>query len=221
MTKVKFLYYFSLLIGLCLSTSTAFAQSSNDDGSARRVWAGIAAGTNVNQISGDNLQGYRHFGWNAGVVSGIKIAPRLSASFEILYSVKGAQPSRDLELPYFDNQNKPHLNYKINLPYFELPIYLSYYDKNKSSLGVGVSYGRLFNPTEQLDSVNFATTYLFNKTDWNILFNGTLAVYKNKGFINLRNTYSLNNIRMIQNTQLPHFGQQFNKTFALRALYLF
>lgn len=221
MTKVKLFYYLTVLITLCLSTSKSIAQSYDDEEEdTRTVWAGVVVGSNISQVSGDFLQGFRKYGINAGLTSSIKLAPRLSASLELLYSVKGARAS-NLELPYPDLKQNFYKSYGITLPYFELPIYLSYYDKKKSNIGVGVSYGRLNNPKEMLDSVNLATKYRFKSSDWNFIINSSLAVYKKKGFLNFRYAFSMNNIREIPNPNLPHFQEQFSKLMAIRAIYLF
>jgi hypothetical protein len=204
---------------LSFSTNDIYAQGAKPEDD-RKFYGGLIFGTNFTQVTGDFLEGYRKVGINAGVISYFVLAENFAGSMELLYSEKGSRPSSK-EVPYPNmNGTTFYKTYGINLPYAEIPILFNYFDKNKSNLGAGFSYGQLFNSKEYLDSIRTENIYPFRKADVNFILNANLRLI-DKLSLNIRFAHSITNIRKTQNILLPHRSQQFNKLFALRLVYLF
>jgi Outer membrane protein beta-barrel domain len=218
MAKVKYLIQLCILCALCFSTSITIAQDDDED--LRTFFGGVMFGVNASQISGDGIEGYRKVGLNFGAMTYIKLDENLALSMEMLYNEKGARYWKGVDPNIVTTTGKKYSIYKSTLPYAEIPFLLNVFDKNKSNAGLGISYGRLFNQKEILDSANIEPLFPFRKDDLNLIINGTLMVSKHFG-INLRFNYSLLNIRKIPNLELLHRPQQFTRMFTLRATYLF
>lgn len=124
---------------------------------AGRFAAGAVLGLNAAQIDGDTYAGYRKLGIQAGIQGLILLTRRLTLSTEILFSQRGARPSRKEKLEDFDNF------IDIHLTYVEVPVLLNL-SVGKAVEGLvpyrifgGVSIGRLINTKirETGDSVRF------------------------------------------------------------------
>ncbi len=220
MAKLNFFRFLAVLGGLSFSTNCVFGQYYDDEEVTRRFFGGIIVGGNASQVTGDYLQGYRHFGINAGAVTYIKFNKTVALSLELLYSVKGSKPGNQ-EVPFRAANNTIIRKYYIDLPYAEVPLMFHLFDKYNSSLGVGLSYARLFNAKEQVDSVNNAILHPYKKNDVNIAFNASLALYKKKLFWQFRFTHSLSTIRMTPDLNLFHRAEQSNKVLSSSVLWLF
>jgi hypothetical protein len=220
MAKLNFFRVISCIVILSFSTNASFAQYTEEDEDTRIFWGGLTLGTNVSQISGDYLQGYRKIGLNAGAVTFVKLTNRVALGTEIIYDQKGSKPGSG-EVPFLNAQNKAVRTYFIDLPYASLPFYINYYDKNKSSLGMGICYSRLFGETEMVDSVQHHIGFPFKRNDFGILLNGNLGLYKNHLILNFRFTNSLSTIRSAADLQIFQQTQQSNKVLTTRLIWLF
>jgi hypothetical protein len=202
----------------CFSTSIAIAQDDDED--LRTFFGGVMFGGNATQISGDGIEGYHKFGVNFGAMTYIKLDENMALSMEMLYNEKGSRWWKGVDPAIANTKGKLYSKYQITLPYAEIPIVFNYFDKRKSNAGIGLSYGRLFNEKEILDSANLITAFPIRKYDVNVILNGTLMLNKHFG-LNLRFNYSLLNIRKTPNLDLLHRPQQFTRMYSLRAMYLF
>jgi hypothetical protein len=186
---------------------------------------GVLLGFNAAQIDGDRLFGFHKVGLNAGVFGGFPIHKKnFYVRFELLYSKKG---SRMTNLDINNNQGK---NYIATLNYAEIPVLISYRDKDgKTQLGLGISYSRLFSATEQIDFLGTpnAINY-FKKRDICYVADISFMANKNIG-VGLRYNYSMFYIRHFANYTYngatlvnPYFGtNQFNNYITIRGIYLF
>jgi Outer membrane protein beta-barrel domain len=218
MAKVKYLIQMCIFCALCFSTIGANAQ--DDDEEIRTFFGGVMFGGNASQISGDGIEGYRKFGLNFGVMTYIKLDENMALSMEMLYNEKGSQWRKGSDPAIANLKGKVYGKYQITLPYAEIPILFNIFDKRKSNAGLGVSYGRLFNQKEILDSANLITAFPIRSYDINVILNGTLMATPHWG-VNLRFNYSLLNIRKTPNLDLLHRPEQYSRLFSLRAMYLF
>jgi hypothetical protein len=213
----------NILIGLfvpiafvVLSTNNLNAQWDND----RVFFGGIIAGANLSQVSGDAIEGYRKIGANFGAVTFFKLQDNIYGSMELLYNEKGSRYWHGVDPIYQSTTGKVYKKYGIVLPYAEIPLMLSYFDKKGSNAGMGLSYGQLFREKEYLDSARLETAFPFRKHDVNLILNGNLALTKNL-FFNMRFNYSLINIRKVHNVNLDHRVQQYSRLFTFRMMYIF
>jgi Outer membrane protein beta-barrel domain len=219
MAKINIKMRLLIICGLCFSTYLTMAQGAKPEDD-RKFYGGVTFGTNLSQVTGDFLEGYRKASINAGVITYFVLDENIAGSIELLYSEKGSRPSSK-EIPYpAINGTTFYKSYGISLPYAEIPILINYFDKNKSNMGAGFSYGQLFNAKENLDTFRTENIYPFRKADLNLILNANLRLV-DKLSLNLRFAHSLLNIRKDKNILLPHRDQQFNKLFAIRLVYLF
>jgi hypothetical protein len=99
----------------------------------------LILGGNICQVDGDECYHYRKFGAHAGAGALIPLTSWMDIGLEVLFNQKGA---------YKGDSINPHLGlytgtYKLNLNYAEIPVMIYLTDKDRYSLGVGVSYGRI------------------------------------------------------------------------------
>ncbi len=96
-------------------------------------------GGNITQVDGDECYRFRKPGIHAGAGALIPLTSWLDVGLEVLFNQKGA---------YKGDSINQHLGlytgtYKLNLNYAEIPLMVYFTDKDRYSLGVGVSYGRI------------------------------------------------------------------------------
>ena len=99
----------------------------------------LILGGNICQVDGDECYHYRKPGVHVGAGALIPITNWMDVGLEVLFNQKGA---------YKGDSINPHLGlytgtYKLNLNYAEIPVMVYLTDKDRYSLGVGVSYGRI------------------------------------------------------------------------------
>lgn len=107
----------------------------------------VFAGGNGTQVDGDECYGFRRFGVHAGAGALIPITSFMDVGLEVLFSQKGA---------YKGDSINSHLGlytgtYDLRLNYAEVPIMVYLTDKDRYSIGVGVSYGRLVGLNERIN----------------------------------------------------------------------
>ncbi len=141
---------------------------------SQRFKAAAILGTNLSQIDGDNLYGFKKIGLSAGGRLSYANEKTLDVALEMLYSQRGSSVN------FFNNTNEE----KIKLNYLELPIILSlrdwYIEKDgyyKVRAEGGLSYGYLFGA----DATGFDVSVLKNH-DISWLLGIGLNVSKRLGF---------------------------------------
>ena len=210
-----------LFIILCTFPLLVFSQAKKKN----FFEGGLLLGLNPSQIDGDNLYGFHKFGLNAGVYGAFPIYQKaLYFNFELLYSEKGSQSA------YAEIDNDPNQNYKVNLRYADVPMYLQYRDKDgKTRMGMGLSYGQLFSASETIDFANDPDALNeFKKRDVCWLADLQYFITPHLGF-NLRYSYSLLYIRHFATTTYngsfslnPAVGtNQYNNFITTRVIYTF
>ena len=182
--------------------------------------AGLIAGTNFSQVDGDYFAGYYKIGLNIGGIGYAKLGKQVALSWEILYSQKGSKSN----LTGIHGTDSVLIKkYGINLNYAEIPVMINFFDKHKSHVGIGVSYSRLINSSENITTDHSFSIdqekYPFKKSDYNILLGGQLHLWKGF-FLNIRYQYSLLPVR----TEIPtdfSRAKQYNNLWTVRVMYLF
>ena len=217
------LCFMMLLVG-----ANVFAQQENyfkqpdKNGRDKFFYAGVAIGINASQIDGDNFSGFHKAGLNAGIISYIKLKPKLYGNIELLYSAKGARDVKEYNSPQVGTVP---VIYTAKLNYVEIPLLLHYQAQDRIHAGVGLSYSRLFSAKEAIDevipnSINRREPN-FKQEDINLLLSIAYQLSGNL-FARARYQYSLTTIR--DAAQIPiEFGTpaQFNNLFALQFFLLF
>lgn len=110
---------------------------------AQIVKGEVFFGGNACQVDGDECYGYRKFGIHAGagaLIPVLKVSNfSMDVGLEVLFNQKGAYKGDSLRLHLGSYVGR----YNLKLNYAEIPLMLYLTDKDRYSLGVGVSYGRI------------------------------------------------------------------------------
>lgn len=115
---------------------------------AQIVKGEIFAGAHITQVDGDECYGFRKFGVHAGAGALVPVTKWMDIGLEVIYSQKGARKRDTLS-----SSSTFARTYKLNLDYVEVPLMIYFTDKNRYSLGVGVSYGRLVRLVEEENGI--------------------------------------------------------------------
>ena len=119
---------------------------------AQIVKGELFLGGNITQVDGDECYRFRKLGVHAGAGALIPITNWMDIGLEVLFNQKGA---------YKGDSINQHLGlytgtYKLNLNYAEIPVMVYLTDKDRYSLGVGVSYGRIVGLQEYVNGQSTA-----------------------------------------------------------------
>lgn len=107
----------------------------------------VFLGGNITQVDGDECYRFRKLGVHAGAGALIPITNWMDVGIEVLFNQKGAY-KRDSINQHFGLYTG---RYKLNLNYAEIPVMIYLTDKDRYSIGVGVSYGRIVGLQEYIN----------------------------------------------------------------------
>lgn len=113
---------------------------------AQIVKGEVFFGGNACQVDGDECYGYKKFGIHAGAGALIPLTSFMDLSLEVLFNQKGAFKRDSIQ----HGSTYPHA-YDLKLNYAEVPVMLYLTDKDKYSIGLGISYGRIVGIDEKID----------------------------------------------------------------------
>ncbi|MEQ8908295.1 MAG: outer membrane beta-barrel protein [Vicingaceae bacterium] len=99
--------------------------------------AGILAGVNASQVSGDGYSGFNKAGILVGVYTDIDISQKVNLQFEINYSQKGSRKNPNTK----EGDTEFFL---MRLDYVEIPV-MARFKNNRFTYEVGLYYGQLVN----------------------------------------------------------------------------
>ncbi len=106
----------------------------------------VFLGGNASQVDGDECYGFKKIGVHAGAGALIPITNWMDVGLEVLFNQKGAYKRDSVT---FGNAY-PHA-YNLNLNYAEVSVMIYLTDKEKVSVGIGASYGRIVGIRELVD----------------------------------------------------------------------
>jgi hypothetical protein len=180
----------------------------------------VIGGFNLSKVNGDETDGFKKIGLNAGVGVVAPIYKNWSLSLETIYSQKGSKLK-----PQFNDSLDG--SYSLKLDYAEVPFMIQYTDKDNVSAGVGVSWGRLVNIAEYKDGYRVDSVTLesgvFDRDDWSAFGDVRVRVYKNL-LMNLRYEHSINKIatRTMIDSQggKPNKRDFYNVLWSFRLIYM-
>ncbi len=116
---------------------------------AQIVKGELFVGGNGTQVDGDECYAFRRFGIHAGAGALVPITNWMDIGLEVLFNQKGA---------YKGDSINQHLGlytgtYDLRLNYAEVPLMVYLTDKDRFSVGLGVSYGRLVGLKESINGI--------------------------------------------------------------------
>lgn len=176
---------------------------------AQNIKAFVTSGATLSQIDGDEVYGFRKFGYvgSVGALIPLESKERWLVSIETMFSQRGSREERYRSY-----------HYKVNLPYIEIPLMAHFADpKGGWTFGLGFSYSRLLgNPKESFyfDSTRFVpnteTPYL--KNDFSIIADIRFTIWRGLKF-NVRYQYSMAPIKKDwEFLEYNDYGAKFSKT---------
>jgi hypothetical protein len=203
---------------------------------AQRFKGAVMGGMNISQVDGDEVYGYHRVGGHIGLAAILPLK-KWDITLETVFNQKGAFEKAQYEdWVYNYDSNSVIIDsalytgaYDLRLNYVEIPLMVHYTDKDRYTVGVGFSYGRLVNFSEIEHGGNippYSDTVQFNKNDYNILADLQIRVWKRLKF-NVRFSYSMAPIRertyqdIISHLKEPWTRKQYNNMITFRLVYVF
>ncbi len=159
LTKLK--YFISILFLLI----SFFGQTQNFFGSA-------VFGTNLSQIDGDDVAGFKRYNLSGGIKIDYPIKPAVDLSMELLYSGRGSKDVKRLV--------------DVKLDYIEIPFLISFrdwyiekdkYDKVRAD--IGLSYGYLFQANSNISFSRYVPN--MKKNDLSFVIGGAYMFNRHVG----------------------------------------
>ena len=186
---------------------------------AQFIKGALIFGTNISQIDGDEVYGFKKIGFNIGASAIVPFSNKWAISIENIYSQKGAYQKPQ----YADSISG---EYRIKLNYVEVPVLVHYTDKNIFTVGAGLSWGRLVK-VDEWEHGNKTNTSLssgtYSQNDINILADLRFRIWKKLKF-NVRYAYSIPKIRTREHSDLSGdtwIRKQYNNLVSFRLIYVF
>jgi len=115
--------------------------SFNNNLNAQIIKGELIAGYNISKVEGDRVNNgmlrYNKLGLNLGLGVLIPLWKNFDVNMEVLYNQKGAYRK------YGSSPDSATPNYQTKLNYAEIPLLIQYTDRDRITVGTGVSYSRL------------------------------------------------------------------------------
>ena len=196
--------------------------------SAQNIKAFVTSGATLSQIDGDEVYGFKKFGYvgSVGALIPLESKERWLVSVETMFSQRGAREER--------SYNSYH--YTVTLPYVEIPVMAHFADaKGGWTVGLGFSYSRqVGSPKETFhwDTTGFIpnTETPFIKNDFAVIADIRFTIWRGLKF-NFRYQYSLAPIKkdwefMIRSKHGDEFNQRwtrnaYNNSMSARLIWVF
>lgn len=198
------------------------------NGYSQKFKAGIIGGMNVSQVDGDEVFGFRKYGFNSGLMVALPITDYLYISMETVFSQKGSYQNADTNY-IKDSSSSVYRAYNLRLNYAEVPVLIQYFDKqNRVYFGTGVSWGALVGMKEWEDKREIkwklsSNPYLDYDLNWLADIRFPIVKKWHKLFFNFRYAYSMKNIRT-RYYDTPYREawrrKQYNNLLTFRFIYL-
>jgi hypothetical protein len=202
--------YLLLLLLLSALSPTLFAQ---------RFKGAVMGGMNISQVDGDEVYGYHRVGGHIGLAAILPLK-KWDVTLETVFNQKGAYQA--VQFPGDSLNGK----YDLRLNYVEIPLLAHFTEKERYTVGVGFSYGRLVSSKEVEHNgaiPPYSDTVAFSKNDYSVLVDLQIRVWKRLKF-NIRYEYSMVPIRKRTfyniNYTVYHDRKQYNNLFTFRLVYV-
>jgi hypothetical protein len=186
----------------------------------QKIRGGFVLGFNKSQVDGDEIYGYRKYGFYGGAVGIIPLKKNFLFSLETIYSQKGAyQPVR----------TSYYRQYRLDLNYVEVPFLIQYNDRDIFTIGTGMAYARLVEVKEWEKGVRTAVSLMgsnavYDRGDILALVDVKFRIWQRLS-MNVRFEYSMDKIRTATFTddfhQTEWTRKQHNNLITFRLAYIF
>ncbi len=197
-------------------------------GARAQVFKGmLIGGFNLTQVDGDEVYGFDRIGANIGAGVFVPVDKNWGFSMETLFTMKGSYQG-DQYLTTDSAGNRLTGAYDLRLNYVEIPLLAHYTDRDRLTVGVGLSYARLVGVTEKEHGKLISSTTVkdgpYKTSDYSVLADLRLKLYKSI-LLNVRYSYSLAKIRTRDfyniHGEFLRTREQYNNTISVRFIWMF
>ena len=204
-----------ICIALCVSCLFTYSQKKGNTDLGKKFHAGIKAGPNTSQMTGDGYAGFYKFNLTAGIFGNSKLGDKSKLQYEIIYQGKG---SHDPAVPDEGKYN----SYKIRLDYIEVPV-LFQYKLNKFEIEAGPGFSFLIGTKEwDQNGERISSPYSWRSFELDAMLGFNYYLVEDRFFVNLRSHHSLTSV-VTTTAATPYgtFGGAWNIVLALTLNYQF
>lgn len=127
----------------------------------------VFGGFSMAQVDGDDCYGYHRIRGQAGVGALIPVTKWMDVGLEVQYNPKGAYKGDSISYSSYLTGS-----YNLRLNYVEIPLMVYLTDKNRYTVGLGASFGRLVGFSEKMNGVETDTYVGDGKLRWAEGYNG-------------------------------------------------
>jgi hypothetical protein len=190
-------------------------------GYTQSFYGAFSLGSNLSQIDGDEIYGFKKLGLNASAAAIYPFHPSWQASVEIQFSQKGSY--QKFPVVPVANQTLPY--YNLRLDYLEVPFLIHFIDRTGVSIASGIQFGRLVALKEVewgKETITEVGAGVYARDDWNAILDIRIPLAP-RFKLNFRYHYSLVPIRTrtYENAINEWTRQQYNNFMSLRLVYVF
>lgn len=219
LTKYSCINFIAFIISM-LFIDKSLAQNNYYEDSKRTFYGGLVGGFNFATIDNDDFTHYSKVGFNTGGIVYARFAEHIAGSMEILYSQKGRLSNTPVATGI---GGVVFTRIYTNLNYVEVPVMINYFDRKKGILGVGLSYSRLLNSSEELSTdppiYIDPSKYPFKPDDLELVIGGQIHLWDGL-YLTIRFQFSTYEVRDRVPTDF-YPTEQYNNLWVLRLMYLF
>ncbi|MFK5857385.1 MAG: porin family protein [Bacteroidota bacterium] len=183
-------------------------------------------GLNLTHVEGDEVSGFKKFGYNLGAGVLIPFKKKWDVSMEVTFNQKGSREGDQ----YNDTDSLGNTltgAYKLRLNYVEVPVLVHFTDKEFITVGAGFSWGRLVGVQEwehgKIVESTTLTSGVYDRNDFSYILDVRIRV-KGPLKFGVRYQSSMVKIRTREFSDLSGetwTRDQFNKVLTFRLVYIF
>lgn len=134
---------------------------------AQLIKGEVFGGFSMSQVDGDDCYGYKRIKGQAGVGALIPVTNWMDIGLEVQYNPKGAYKGDSISYSSYLTGT-----YDLKLNYVEIPLMVYMTDKNRYTIGIGASFGRIVGFSEKINGVETETYVGDGKLRWIEGYNG-------------------------------------------------
>lgn len=134
---------------------------------AQLIKGEVFGGFSISQVDGDDCYGYKRIKGQAGVGALIPVTNWMDIGLEVQYNPKGAYKGDSISYSSYLTGT-----YDLKLNYVEIPLMVYMTDKNRYTIGIGASFGRIVGFSEKINGVETETYVGDGKLRWIEGYNG-------------------------------------------------
>jgi len=151
MKKYSLLFFAFLLISICLTNKSK----------AQVIKGEVFGGFSMAQVDGDDCYGYHRIKGLVGVGALVPVTNWMDVALEVQYNPKGAYKRDSIVYSSYLTGS-----YDLKLNYMEIPLMVYMTDKNRYTVGLGASFGRLVGFSEKVNGQETETRIGNGKLRW-------------------------------------------------------